>query len=143
MRKLITLHIGRGLALYRPAIRFSAFLSWVSGLDMLSPGRIDLPGHKAVPYQTEGLHPLDAEGVAAVLHSRARVTGGVHIATNCATTINAIACACREGELRVVSYAFGTATQWDIDQVMAFWAARGEGSTMTPAAMLLKLGCWP
>jgi hypothetical protein len=34
-------------------------------------------------------------------------------------------------------------TQADLDQMMAFWGARGQGSTMTPAAMLLKLGCWP
>lgn len=142
MRKLITLHIGRGLALYRPAIRFSAFLSWVSGIDMLQPGRIDLPGHPRVPFQGEGLHPLDAEGVAAHLHAGATLPG-VHLATNCATTINAVALACREGELRVVSYAFGTATPWDVDQMMAFWAAREQGSAMSPAAMLLKLGCWP
>lgn len=141
MRRLITLHIGRGLEQYRPSIRIGAFMSWLIGSDMLSPAHVDLPARHRVPLQLAALHPVDADALAARLHADG--FAHPHIATNCAATINAIALACGEGELAIVSYGWAPPTHWDVDQMMAFWAARAEGSTLSPAAMLLKLGCWP
>ena len=140
MRRLITLHIGRGLGLCRPVLRVSAFLSWVSGVDCLSPAFIDLPISGRVPLQLEGLHPVDADALAQRL--RARGLEHPSLATNDASTINAIAAACAEGELRIVSHAMGACRVWDIDEMMAFHSARAAGSAVSPAAMLVKLGLW-
>lgn len=139
MRRLITLHIGRGLALYRPALRLSSFFSWV-----WSGGRtvhLDLPGAQGVALQLEGLHPVDAAALARSL--RERGLERPELATNDAATINAIADLCSEGELRIVSYGWGRPVEWDLDQMMAFHMARAASSSLTPAAMLLKLGLWP
>lgn len=138
-RRLITLHIGRGLCLYRPRWRLASVLDFV-----LFHGRgpvhlVDLPGAPRVALQIEGLHPLDADALARSLVAR----GQAQIATNDATIINAVALACAEGELRVVAHAWGDPTPWDVDQMMAFYAARSQGASLTPAAMLLKLGLWP
>lgn len=140
MRRLITLHIGRGLGLYRPALRLLDLLAWLSGR-VMTPARIDLPDAPAVPLHVDGLHPLDAAALARELHARGFERPSV--ATNDASTINAIADACGEGELRIVSYGWGPPRTWDIDEMMAFHAARAAGSALAPAAMLVKMGLWP
>lgn len=142
MRRLITLHIGRGLERY-PAVpqwtkleRLLFGLAGAIGID-LPAGRID--------FQRWGLHPEDARGRVVQLLASAETQGRqAALATNDASTINALVDALGEGELRVVSHDVdGNVRMWDVDQMMAFWAARAEGSEMTAAAMFIKLGLWP
>jgi hypothetical protein len=143
MRRLITLHIGRGLEAYPMVPQWTAITRLLFGL--LGAMGIDLPAGRT-DFQRWGLHPEDARGRVIQLLQAAATQGRwqASIATNDASTINALVEALTEGELRVVSHAAdGTVRQWDVDQMMAFWAAREQGSEMTPAAMLIKLGVWP
>lgn len=143
MRRLITLHIGRGLENYPRVPQYSALTRLLFAL--LGAEGIDIPTGRT-EMQRWGLHPEDARSRVVQLLNAARVQGQwqVSIATNDASTINALVGALEEGELRVVSHDVdGTAKQWDLDQMMAFWQAREHGSEMTPACMLLKLGLWP
>lgn len=141
MRRLITLHIGRGLELYPRVPTISPAMQWL--LKLLGLEGVDLPSGRAAILRW-GLHPADAaQQVAHLLASPITLGHGPNIATNDASTINALCEALSEGELRVVSHsADGTVKQWDVDQMMAFWQARAERSEMTPAAMLIKLGVW-
>lgn len=144
MRRLITLHIGRGLERYEqtPLDRLgarvcAALLGWLGAyLIQLPAGRIDM--------QRWGLHPGEAQArVTRYLENVDKNERLGRLATNDASTINALVEALSEGELRVVSHAAdGTVKQWDVDQMMAFWLAREQGSEMPPAAMLIKLGVW-
>lgn len=143
MRRLITLHIGRGLENYPMVPQWSSLTRLLFGL--LGAMGIDLPAGRT-DFQRWGLHPEDAKGRVVRLLDAARAQGRwqVNIATNDASTINALVAELKESELRVVSHDVdGTVKQWDVDQMMAFWQAREHGSEMTPACMLLKLGLWP
>ena len=141
MRRLITMHIGRGLEIYPTVPQWLLPTRLLIGL--LGAIGIDLPRGRT-DMQRWGLHPEDAKPRVAQLLQLAESQGRqASLASNDASTINALCEALSEGELRVVSHsADGTVKQWDVDQMMAFWQARAEGSEMTPAAMLIKLGVW-